>query len=455
MTLPGFGFGKGPHIIFRHLLPAGCAVLLLAPCAQAADRAPEQSVALSPAQLFALADKERDAGNFAVAESAYRALAQNPDSELRTEAGFRLALMLADRMGKPREAAVELRRILDEKPKAARVRLELARLQAQMGNVSSAERELRAAEAAGLPPEVERMVRFYAAALTAQKRFGGSLEVSIAPDSNINRATRSDTLGTVIGDFTLDKNAKAQSGIGLDLKGQAYWRGSLGHATDLLVRLSGDGNFYRAHQFDDWSVSLQAGPEFTSGRDRITLSAGPTWRWYGTDPYTISLGGAAAWQHPVGKRAQLRVEGGYTRVDNRPNDLQDADDFSLSASLDRAFTARAGGGLQIYANREAARDPGYATTGGGLSAYAYRELGRTTVAVSFGYGHLEADQRLFLFPLRRVEDRFTASIAGTFRSLRIGSFAPLVRLRWERNKSTIEIYDYNRISGEIGIASAF
>jgi hypothetical protein len=385
-------------------LPAACVVLLLAPSARAADRAPVQSVTLSPAELFALADKERDRGDFAVAERAYRALAQNPDIELRTEARFRLALMLADRMGKPRDAAVELRRILDEKPKAARVRLELARLQVQMGNVGAAERELRAAEAAGLPPEVERMVRFYANALTARKRFGASLEAAIAPDSNINRATRSDTLGTVIGDFTLDKNAKAQSGVGLDVKGQAYWRGSLGHATDLLVRVSGSGDFYRVHKFDDWSLSLQAGPEFTSGRDRVTLSAGPAWRWYGTDPYTLSLGGSAVWQHPVGRRAQLRVEGGYARVDNRPNDFQDADDFSLSASLDRAFTARAGGGLQLYANREAARDPGYATTGGGLAAYAYRELGRTTVVVSLGYGHLKADERLFLFPRRRVED---------------------------------------------------
>jgi hypothetical protein len=437
------------------LLPAACAVLLLAPCARAADGAPSQSVTLSPAELFAFADKMRDAGDFAAAENAYRALARNPDIELRTEARFRLALMLADRMGKPREAAVELRLILDEKPRAARVRIELARMQALLGNVGAAEHELRAAEAAGLPPDVERMVRFYANALSAQKRLGGSLELAIAPDNNINRATRSDTLGTVIGDFTLNKNAKAQSGIGIDVRGQAYWRAPLGHATDLLVRISGSGDFYRVYQFDDWILSLQAGPEFTSGRDRITLSAGPVWRWYGTDPYTVAFGGTAVWQHPVGKRAQLRVQGAYARLDNRLDDFQDANDFSLTASFDRAFTARAGGGLQVYANREAARDPGYATTGGGLAGYAYRELGHTTVVASLGYGHLEADERLFLYPNRRIDNRFTASIAATFRSLRIGSFAPLAKLSWERNKSTIEIYDYNRISGEFGITSAF
>src|SRR6202008_3958181 len=81
---------------------------------------PPQAVTLSTAEMFGFADRARDAGDFATAETAYRALAQNPDLELRTEARFRLGMMLADRMGKYREAAVEFRRILDDKPKAAR-----------------------------------------------------------------------------------------------------------------------------------------------------------------------------------------------------------------------------------------------------------------------------------------------------------------------------------------------
>jgi outer membrane protein len=429
------------------------AVLLLASGSPALANEP---VTMSAAELFAFADGARDRGDFATAETAYRALGENPDMELRTEARFRLALMLADSMGKPREAAVELRRILDEKPKAARVRLELARLQAMLGNIGAAERELRAVHAAtALPPEVEQMVRFYAAALNARKPFGGSFEVAIAPDSNINRATRSDTLGTVIGDFTLDDNAQAQSGVGLTLRGQAYLRQPVSNAADLLARVSASGDFYREHQFDDWALSFQVGPEFAVGTDRLAFSVGPAWRWYGTDPYSLALGGNASWQHPMSKRAQLRVEAGYARVENRRNDLQDADNYSLSAALDRAFTARSGGGLQLFANREAARDPGYSTASGGVTAYVFREFGRTTVVASLGYSHLKADERLFFFPRRRVEDRYAGSIAGTFRSLRIGSFAPLARLRWERNKSSVEIYDFSRVSAEFGITSAF
>jgi hypothetical protein len=414
-----------------------------------------EPVRVSAEQLFAFADQARAARDFAAAETAYRALAGDPDIELRTEARFRLAMMLADDLGRHRDAAVLFREILDEKPGAARVRVELARMQAMLGDLRAAERELRSAQAAGLPPEVEQQIRFYAAALRAQKPFGGSVAIALAPDSNINRATRSDTLGTIIGDFTLDEDAKARSGLGLALRGQAYFRTGIDKRSQLLVRASTYANLYRAEQFDDIALSIQAGPEYASGKDRINISGEATWRWYGLDPYSFSAGVGATWQHPMGDKALLRVDGRVSDVDNRRNALQDATNLQLAASYDRAFSPKFGGGLQLSGNREAARDPGYSTTSGGLTAYLFRELGQTTLTVSAGYSRLEADRRLFLYPRRRIDDRLQASIGGHFRFLKIGSFAPTVKIGWEKNKSTVEIWDYSRISAEFGITSAF
>lgn len=249
------------------------------------------SLQLTAAQLFQLADSARDAGDYVTAETAYRALAGNPDIELRSEARFRLAMMLADQMKRTRDAAVELRRILDEKPDAARVRLELARMDAMMGRLGAAEREMRAAQASGqLPADVERAVRFYAAALAAAKPLGGSLELALAPDSNINRATRADTLGTVIGDFTLSDDAKAKSGLGLAARAQGYLRVPLSAGARLLARVSGSADFYRSGQFDDYALAVQFGPEFQSGADRITFSGGPSWRWYGQAAFSQGWG---------------------------------------------------------------------------------------------------------------------------------------------------------------------
>ncbi|MEJ5978477.1 surface lipoprotein assembly modifier [Novosphingobium sp. PS1R-30] len=432
------------------------ALLLPVSAARAQERpASAAVVGLSPAELFDFADQARDAGDFVTAEAAYRALARHRDVEIRTEARFRLGRMLADGQRKYREAAIEFRRILDEKPDLPAVRLELARMHAQLGNLRAAEREFRAASAAGLPPEVEQIVRFYANALSSRKPFGGSIEIALAPDSNINRATRADSLGTVIGNFAINEDAKARSGLGLNLRGQTYYRHRLGARTDLLARLSASGNLYRDAAFNDIIVSAQFGPEYAIGTDRVALSMGPVWRWYGQQPFSTAWSAGATWQHPTGKRSQLRAEGTVARIDNKFNDLQDSRSFSLSAALDRALTPKFGAGLQIQATRETARDPGYSNVTAGVSAYLFREIGRTTLVASAGYSRLEADRRLSLFPRRRAEDRYSASLAATLRTLQVGSFAPLVRLRWERNVSPVEIYDYRRVAAEFGVTSAF
>lgn len=420
---------------------------------QGGDAKPLQ---LTAGELFQFADAARDAADFATAASAYRALATNPDIELRTEARFRLALMLADRMGRPRDAAIELRRILDEKPGAARVRLELARMDALLGRLGAAEREFRAAQASGqLPPDVERAVRFYASALAAAKPVGGSLELALAPDSNINRATRADTLGTVIGDFTLNDDARARSGLGLSARAQGYARLALGSKARLLARVSGSGDFYRTGQFDDYALALQLGPEFQSGADRITFAAGPSRRWYGQQPFSAGWGGSAVWQHPLGKRTQMRAEAALSRLDNRRNDLQDSTIYAGTLGLDRAFSARFGGGLQLRASRTAARDPGWSDWTGGASGYLFRELGRTTLVVDGGYARLTADERLFLYPRKRVDDRFNIGLSATFRAIQWKGLAPFVRLRAERNRSTVGIFDFSRRAAELGVTSAF
>lgn len=405
--------------------------------------------------MFAYADNARDHGDYAAAAVAYRALASNPDIEMRTEARFRLAMMLANQQHRYADAGLLLRRILDEKPKAARVRLELARIDALLGRMAAATRELRAAEAAGLPPAVEQQVRFYAQALDARRPLGGSFSISLAPDTNINRATSSNMLNTIIGNFTLSNDAQARSGIGVSTQGQAFARLPVSGHTSVLAQLSGSANVYGASTFDDLIVAPQIGPEFNLGRDRLSLSAGPAWRWYGNIPYSFSLGANGNWLHMLGKRGQLRLDAGYAHIDNRRDALESGNAFSLAAAVDRALSARFGGGVQISGNRQTAKDAGYATASGTASMYGWREIGHTTVSANLSYTHLEADARLFLFPARRVDNDISASLAFIFRQLRVGTISPLVRFHYDRNASTVQLYAYRRFAGEIGIATSF
>ena len=202
------------------------------------------------ADRFLAADEARDRQDYPLAERRYRQLIAETDGELRIEARFRLAVML-DSQGHQRAAAVELRAILAEKPDAQGIRLMLARMLAQAGDGEAARQEFRQAEALGLPLEIQPVVRQFVDALRSSKPVGGSFSLAIVADSNVNRATRSDTLETVIAPFQLSQDAQAQSGAGAGLAGQVYGRVPLADGLRLLARFSGQADLYDKSQFND------------------------------------------------------------------------------------------------------------------------------------------------------------------------------------------------------------
>jgi hypothetical protein len=142
-------------------------------------------------------------------------------------------------------------------------------------------------------------------------------------------------------------------------------------------------------------------------------------------------------------------------IDNARNRLQDGQGYTASLSYERALSNRAGAALSIAVDRQDLRDPGYSTTGGQMTVLSYREIGAATLIGTASYGRLQADARQFLFPHRRVDNLYRATIGATFRQLTIGQFAPLARVIVERNGSTIDLFDYRRLRIEIGFVRAF
>ena len=406
------------------------------------------------AQKFALAERLAAAGDLAQAQRVLGDLTRHPTLEIRSEARFRLAMLLA-RGGRQTAAALMLRKILDDDPGATRVRLELARLLELLGDEAGARRALREAQAAGLPPAVALLVDRYSAALRARKPSGGSLEVAIAPDSNINRATRAPSLGTVFGDLTLDREARETSGVGVALRGQVYGRARVSGKTSLLGKIAGSADLYRATKFNDVAIGISAGPELTIGAARLNTEIGGIWRRHGNRLLSATGYLGLVFMRPIGRRSQLRAGGAVGAVDNKLNDGQDGRSYGFSVGYERALSARAGISVTLFAERQKLRDGGYSTKSGQVSVLGYREMGAATVTATLAYIHLEADERLFLYPRRRKENLYRASIAVTLRKLTVMSFAPLLRVTAERNISSIGLFDYRRVRTEMGIVRAF
>ncbi len=449
----------GRDVDQRMRLPLSLAlVLAMAAAAPAlgATVSDTQSVAegLSAADVFRLADQARANGRIDDAERFYEALAGDPDADIRAEARFRKGQMMAS-AGRYREAAVAYRALLDEKPDATPVRLELARVLAALGDESAARRELRQARTAGLPPDVAVIVDQFSNALRSSKPLGGSLELAFAPDSNINRATAVRTLDTIVAPLTLSDDARQQSGLGARVATQGYARLPVADTLSLVPRLSGRGDIYRQSQFNDISGSALIGLEWRSGRDRLNPSIGQTWRWYGGDLYARTRSLAVDWIHPMGSKAQLTMQGSAAQARYRRNPLQNGGLYSGTLTYERALGAQSGAALTINATRQTARDPGYATRAGGLTLLGWRSLGRTTLFLSAGAQRLVGDERLFLFPEKRREWLYQVNGGITFRQLRVNSFAPVLRIGYERNRSSVELYDYRRLSAQIGVTRAF
>lgn len=413
----------------------------------------ETTVRLTAAELFTIAERsaltEPDK-----AMNIYRALERDPDVAIHNEARFRHAKLL---VGKRRfaEAIVLFRAILDEQPNAAPVRLELAAALAQTGAVSAARHELRQAQAGGLPPDVSQAVNRYVAALRSTKPWGGAFELTLAPDSNINRATDARTLDAVIAPLTLSDDARQRSGLGLKPSGQVYLRANLGKAVTLVPRLSGQGAFYRASQFNDVSGSAQLGLEWRSQADRITPSAGHTWRWYGGSLYARTESLALDLLHPIGKRAQLDANIGASRARYARNPLQDGAIYNAALTYEHALSARSGGSIALSGNRQTANDPGYATASAGIGVVYWHDLGKMTLFATANANRLEADKRLFLFRDRRQDWYARAGAGAVFRHVHLADFSPVVRIAYERNWSTVGIYDFRRISFDFGLAKTF
>jgi len=405
-------------------------------------------------EMLAISNRAVATGQEDLAIKLLTVLLGDPDLRVRNEARFRLA-MLASRRKAWTTAGTMLRAILDEEPGAQRARLELARVQAEMGDLDGSRRTLRQAQAGELPPDVAKLVERFSAALRERKPFGLNVQLAFAPDSNINRATRSTTLGTILGDFDLDEDARSSSGIGLKLGTDAYYRRPLSDSLSLLARGGVSGDFYREGRFNDIVALASIGPEFGLFKGRGNILLGAQQRWFGGSSYYRSLDANLQWQRALGRRSQLRTGLGLSRTNYQFNNLQDGYTFTGYLGYERALGRRAGLSVTLGGNRQIARDAAYSLASGQLSATGWRELGSSTIFSSVTYMHLEADQRLAIYPDRRKEDFLRVAAGATLRALTWKGWAPQLKLIFEQNWSPIEIYRYNRWRGEFGITRAF
>jgi len=411
---------------------------------------------LTPAVLFAKADELRAAGHLPEALAIYTALTHDPDLEIRTEARYRMAMLLAQQK-RYRDAAKVFRALLDEKPDATGVRLDYAKVLAQMGHDDAARKELRQAQAAGLPADVALAVDQFRNGLRTVQHFGGSFQVSLASSNNINRATSAQSLVTVLSPdpLPLSADAQAKSGEGVALSGQSFARLPVTGSVNLLAQLSASANLYGASEFNDISGAIKLGPEWTSHGDRWRPALGYTQRWYGGATYSQGKSVSLDWLHPLDRRTQVTTDLGYSWLTYPAITLQSGTSIDVSVLVEHGFSASWGGSVTLAGGRQAAHDPGYSTASGAANALVWHDFKSLTLFGGAGVSLVEGDAALFPFPLRRQDHGTQFSAGAVIRKLSWRGFAPVLRLTTEQNRSTVGIYRFQQTTVNTGITRAF
>ena len=434
---------------FTWALLALAAIIVPPKTAQGQDN---EAVLAAP-QVFALAEAYQREGRVIDAEALLEALTRDRDPEIRAEARFRLG---RSRMAREDYAAAAdaFAALLEEKPDAQPARLALAQALALSGRTGAAARQLRRAQAAGLPEDIQRLVDRFSDVLRRTRPYGINVEVGIAPDSNINQATDSSTLD--VGGFPLviDESGRATSSVGLTASADAFATLPLGDGLSWVSRIAGAGSFYRREQFNDIVVSASSGPEFALGRAVVRPAATYSWRRFGGRRYSHGFGGSLQVLAPVRKTSQVR--GSLSVSDQRYRiPQQDGMQLSATASYEEALSPRLYGRVEATVQRVGAEADAYASTSFGGSVSLSRDISAATIYMQAGYFRTEGDAPFALFGRARADDRVDLSVGAAWKRWSIGGLTPVVRLRQTFNSSPLDLYRFERTRVELVLTERF
>jgi hypothetical protein len=355
-----------------------------------------------------------------------------------------------------RNAEASFRRILDRDPGLLRVRLELARTLFMERQDEQADYHFRLAAAAHPASQVSRNIVRFREAIRARRAWRFNFDVGFAPDSNINSATDKESVDIYGLPFTLDPSARARSGTGTFVGGDASVRLNRFGRVPIYLGVYGRWLRYRDHDFDDAYAGAEAGPEFELAGGRLRATATGLARWYGRRPLVSSVGAHLDYEKLIGDKWTI----GWTLL-VRHNDYarrSDVDGWNaeLRTSASRPIGSTMLGFAYAGVERSWANDRGQAYWRERLGIGILKEIGwglRPQVAIDFA--RQLGDAPLAPFGKARRDWLLQGSFSIYKRDWNVHGFAPSLSLTATRNFSTVSIYDERCVRGEVRLTKAF
>ncbi|RDE05632.1 porin family protein [Sphingomonas aracearum] len=456
-------------MMFRRGVPC-VALALLSATPALADEAPgEQTCAngtcqvrLTPAQVLARAEQLVRAGQFEEAKPLLLALLKAPGYTFQARY---LAGYSAMKAGKWKSAAGIFRRILVEDPGQTQVRLDYGRVLLAMGKTASADHQLRlAGEAQDLPPEVARTIRSVRNIIRSRRAWSLNVDFGIAPDSNINNATGSDTVTILFGNqpipLSLDKAAQAKSGLGITGSFDGSLR--LPIAKDgsklWLVDVNGFGTQYKGSSFDDLYLEAATGPEFKlSERARVRIEGLVAERDYGNRIASRQAGVKGGAELTVGQTNRLGLQFDLRRTWTRFDDGYSGWQGGLYATYERVVAKSLIASASLFARRDWLKTDAYSSTEvGGILGIGGELPKGFNFGISGGLSRAVYDAPLYLFANDPRRDwRYNARVTIGNRAVRVLGLSPTIQYTYGRADSSLPLFATERSRFRLTLARYF
>ncbi|MES2442299.1 MAG: surface lipoprotein assembly modifier [Pseudomonadota bacterium] len=388
------------------------------------------------------------------------ALARLP--EHRFEARF-LTGQLAAATGYHADAAKQYKKILADDPGQTRVRLELAREMLAMGHTASADRQFKIAQQdEDLPDDVARTIRQVRDVIRSHRAWRLDVDFGIAPDSNINNATASDTVSILWGGttlpLTLDSQAQARAGTGQTASLTAGLRLPVADKVSAIVDIDSAGNNYSGTAYDDYQAQGAAGAELRlSGSASVSLQAVGAQRWYGGQVVSRQAGAKAGFQMRLGDRQQIGIQIDARRTNALFDNAYDGWQTAGYATYERAISKTLVASTGVFARRDWLKAGAYSSVELGAIAGFGGEL---PWGISFGLSGTASrarfDAPMPIFSLDPRKDwRFSARATLGNRRWRLLGFSPQVSASYSRTDSSLSYFANDRLRFRFALARYF
>ncbi len=395
----------------------------------------------------------------AAAEPYLDAIAK--DLSLQAEYNF-LAGYVAAEKGDTKKAIKHYRKTLKNRPDWTRARVELARSLYVLGDRTAADYHFRLAEKSELPPDIARIVSGFRKAIRDQKSWNFSVEAGLAPDTNINTSTDNhtvyiDALGTGSPlPFKLNDAARRKTGVGQTFAASGQARIKLTPVYAMQVEGSAGMINYSGKQYDDVHIDGSIGISKDFGRNRLTVSATGSQRWYGGHPSSRLYGGKISAQRIVGNTGELNAQVATQKVESPLNadyagiqyvaSLQYSQAISKTTLLSATLNGRLESlGNSIYSNKLVAIQ----LAGGTELGWGINAGGTVTASRTWFNGYWPA------FLVTRRDWQVETHVYAGLRNVRVWGFSPSVNYSFTEGFSNVPIYEVTRHRVEFNLARYF